>query len=136
MADRSLQLLGIARKAGLLAVGGEAVDAATRSRKARAVFSASDASDGAKRRTREDAQGCGAVYTVLPYTKFELGNVTGRGSPGTLAMLDAGLAARFLQELAGNAPGGYKEIADMLMDRERTRNGIKKNTTGKRRTAI
>jgi ribosomal protein L7Ae-like RNA K-turn-binding protein len=95
-----LQLLGIARKAGLLAIGGESVSAASRKGKVRAVFSASDASDGAKRRARNDSLFCGAEYSVVPYTKFELGNVTGRGSPGTLAILDEGLAAGFLRGLA------------------------------------
>jgi ribosomal protein L30E len=92
-------MLGIARKAGMLAIGSEDVAAAARSRKAKAILTASDASESARRRAARDSEFCGATHTVLPYTKYQLGNITGRGSPGTLAILDAGLAARFLEGL-------------------------------------
>ena len=133
--DRNLQLLGIARKAGLLAVGAESVSAAARAGKASAVFSAGDASDGAKRRASRDSEFCGAVYSEIPYTKFELGNVTGRGSPGTLAILDPGLAGKFLRGLAEGCPERYGKMADLLAERTGVREGNSKNTAGKRRTA-
>jgi ribosomal protein L7Ae-like RNA K-turn-binding protein len=98
--DRNLSLLGIAKKAGLLAVGGEAVCSAARKGKARLIMTACDASDGAVRRARWNSEEGGAVYITVPYTKFELGSITGRGSPGTVAFLDSGLAAGFVKGLA------------------------------------
>ena len=117
--DRNLQLIGMARKAGLLAVGVEAVKAAVRAGKARLVISASDASDGSARRARYGSESTGAFYIEVPYTKFELGSITGRGSPGTVAILDDGLAAGFLKGLAAGSPEIYSEAAELLQEKFR-----------------
>ncbi|MCL2366697.1 MAG: 50S ribosomal protein L7 [Oscillospiraceae bacterium] len=112
--DRNLQLLGLARKAGLLAVGCEASGAAARSGKSKLIISASDASERAQRNARINAEAGYTMCTVVPYTKFELGNVTGRGSPGTVAFLDKGLAVKFLQGLAQTQPEPYEELWEFL----------------------
>ena len=101
--DRNLNLIGIARKAGLLAVGGDAVATASRTGKAKLVLSASDSSLKAQKRARYAAETCGATHITIPYTMFELGQIAGRGSPGTAAILDAGLAAGFLKGLGRTA---------------------------------
>ena len=131
--DRSLQLIGMARKAGLLAVGGEAVKAALRAGKAWLVISASDASEGSARRTRFGAESSGAAYIDAPYTKFEIGNITGRGSPGTVAILDGGLAAGFVKGLAANEPERYGEAEELLESKVRCRAGKRES---KRRTEV
>jgi len=99
MTDKSLQLLGMAKKAGLLAVGGEDTAASARRRKAKLIITASDASDGTIRRAKANAESGGARYIAVPFTKFELGSITGRGSPGTIAFLDKGLADGFADRL-------------------------------------
>ena len=127
--DRNLQLLGIAKKAGFLAIGSESASAAARSGKVKAIISAADASDASKRRAQRDAGFCGAAYSPTPYTMSELGSITGRGSPGTLAFLDKGLSEKFLEGIpksAAGASGGNS--ANNL-------NGASNKTTGKRRTA-
>jgi ribosomal protein L7Ae-like RNA K-turn-binding protein len=96
---RDLQLLGMAKKAGLLAIGTDAVGGAARSGKVRLVISASDASEGATRRARRNAENGKAAFATVPYTMAELGRMTGRGAPGTVAFLDAGLATAFLDAL-------------------------------------
>ena len=98
--DRCLSLLGMAKKAGLLAVGSEAAAAAARHGKAMLLITASDASEGSIRRARENANSGKVRYAAVPYTKFELGSITGRGSPGTIAFLDKGLADGFTDRLA------------------------------------
>ena len=134
--DRSLQLLGIAKKAGLLAIGGDDVSAAARSGKARLILSASDASENALRRARVNAETGAAVHVIVPYTRFELGNMTRRGSPGTAAILDAGLAAGFLRGLAETEPGRYENAAELLGEEARALADRKKHApSGKRRTA-
>jgi len=133
--DRNLQLLGIAKKAGLLAIGGDAVSTAARTGKAALVISASDASEGALRRARCNTETGSAVYVIAPYTKFELGNVTGRGSPGTLAVLDAGLAASFMRGLAETEPERYEQTAKKLIAKADALTKKKNLTLNKRRTA-
>ena len=134
--DRNLQLLGIAKKAGLLAVGGDDVSASARTGKARLIISASDASEGSQRRARINAETGNALCVVVPYTKFELGSVTQRGSPGTLAVLDAGLAAGFMRGLAEADPERYSKAAKLLAERAESIAAKKKHTpSGKRRTA-
>lgn len=131
--NRSLQLLGIAKKAGLLAVGGDAVGAASRAGKVWLVVLASDASESALRRARYDTGICRAEYVIAPFTKFELGNVTGRGSPGMLAILDAGLSAGFMRGLAESEPDRYGETASLLEEQAKAVTDKKKPT--RRRTA-
>jgi len=106
MTDKSLQLLGMAKKAGLLAVGSEDTAASARRGKAKLIITASDASGGTVRRAKANAESGGARYIAVPFTKFELGSITGRGSPGTIAFLDKGLADGFTNRLAEAGPTG------------------------------
>ena len=139
---RNLQLLGIAKKAGLLAIGGEAVSVAAKSGRVEAILSAADTADGAKRRAQRDAEYCGAQYYVVPYSKFEIGNITGRGSPGTLAILDKGLAKGFIDGLAGEDAENHTGASDIIEKpvfppgRKLTPASSDSKATGKRRTAL
>ncbi|MCL2391925.1 MAG: hypothetical protein FWC66_04865 [Oscillospiraceae bacterium] len=119
--DRNLQILGLAKKAGMLAIGCESSSAAARSGKTKLIISASDASERAYRNARISADAGFAICVVVPYTKFELGNITGRGSPATVAFLDKGLAVRFLQGLAQEQPEPFAKIWEFL---ERSANEI------------
>jgi len=98
--DRCLAILGMAKKAGRLAVGGEAVAMAARHGKAKLIITATDASESSVRRAKHGADSGRAKYLPVPFTMFELGNVAGRGSPGTIAFLDKGLAESFTKRLA------------------------------------
>ena len=131
--DRNLQLLGLARKAGMIAIGGDAVSSAARERKAKLVISAADSSEGSLRRARINAKESNIIYITVPYTKFELGSITGRGSPGTVAILDAGLAASFMKGLAESNPDDYGNAAEQLAQMAETMNKRRKHTS--RRTA-
>ena len=106
--DRCLAILGMAKKAGFLAVGGEAVALAARHGKTKLIITATDASDGSVRRAKHGAEVGRARYLPVPYTMFELGNVAGYGSPGTIAFLDKGLAQSFEKRLAEK--GNAKEV--------------------------
>ena len=134
--DHTLNILGLAKKAGLLAVGCEAVGAASRKGKTKLIISASDASARAYRTARFNADDCGAICLVVPYTMFELGNVTGRGSPGTIAFLDTGLAVRFLKGLAESEYELYGKVWEFLEQKSRTfQDEGKESPPDKRRTA-
>jgi len=98
--DRSLALLGMAKKAGRLAVGGDAASTAARRGEAVLIITADDASEGSKRRAKTNAEANGVEFMIVPFTMFELGRTAGRGSPGTIAFLDKGLADGFKKRLA------------------------------------
>jgi len=97
--DKALAVLGMAKKAGLLAVGSEDTSKAIHSGKAKLVITAIDASDGSIRRASINAEASGIPYMAVSYTKLQLGKTAGRGSPGTVAFLDKGLADGFVKKL-------------------------------------
>ena len=112
--DRNLQILGLIKKAGLLAVGAVDTAAAARAGKARMVISSSDASESALRQAKKSAETGQACHVVVPHTSCELGNVVGRGSPSTVSILDTGLAARYLKGISDKEPERYLRQAEML----------------------
>ena len=133
--------LGIARKAGKLDIGEEAVAEAARLRRARLIMTASDASERACRHARTAAEGSGAVYISLPYTKAELGAAVGRGSPGIMAVTDIGIAEAIAGRLEQSSPEEYGPAAEKLgtkrrrmLERRQARTPDGGRTTGKRRT--
>jgi len=96
----------MAKKAGKLAVGGESAAVAARRGEAVLIITASDASAGSKRRANSNAEANGIEHMTVPFTMFELGSTAGRGSPGTIAFLDKGLADGFLKRLTESVSGG------------------------------
>jgi len=97
--NKALAILGMAKKAGLLAVGSDDTLEAVRRRKAKLVITASDASAGSVERAHTNAKEHKIEYMSVPFTKFELGTTAGRGAPGTIAFLDKGLADGFKNKL-------------------------------------
>jgi len=89
----------MAKKAGKLAVGGEAVAIAARRGEAKLIITANDASKASIRRAKSNAEANDVEYIAVPFTMFELGTTAGRGSPGTIAFLDKGLADGFKKKL-------------------------------------
>ena len=133
--DRSLQIIGLAKKAGLLAVGTADTGAAARTGKVRLVISANDASSNAVRKACNAAQTCSVPHIIVPYTSFELGNVSKRGSPGTIAFLDIGLASSFMNSMSEAEPERFKEPTGLLAQQAREHAKKKKTTPPvKRRT--
>ena len=137
--EQNLRILGLAKKASLLAIGLDDVSKAARLKDVSLIISASDASDGAKRRAANDANFCSAVYAQIPYTMQELGVMTGRGSPGTIAFLEPGLAARFLKGLAIEQPEIFQESVGLLEQKAanmKTQTKKAKHSAGIGRAAI
>ena len=135
--DKNLLILGLAKKAGLLAIGAEDTSSAARAGKARLIISACDASGNALRRASNSAEVGRAPYIIAPFTSFELGIASGRGSPGTLAILDVGLAAAFMKGLAASEPDRYSDVAEILSQKASVRSAkTQRPPSGKRRTAI
>jgi len=104
--------MGMAKKAGLLAVGSEAASIAARRGEATLIITASDASPGAIRRAKANAETNDVKYKAVPFTMFELGQTAGRGSPGTVAFLDKGLADGFIKRLSEEEKADTGKAAD------------------------
>ena len=135
-------VLGIAKKAGLLEIGEESVNAASKRKKAKLILSAVDASNASKRHAKSYAENGGGVWAQLQFTKSELAEVIGRGAPGMIAVTDPGIAHSFLLKLAesGTECGEYmmeklRIDAENQACRRREATAHKRNNrTGKGRT--
>ena len=82
MQPRPLRLLGLARRAGKLACGADAVKGAAE--RARLILIACDAGSAVRR----EAAGYGKRVIGLPYGKEELGRAVGRESCAVAALID------------------------------------------------
>ena len=139
--NNALGVLGIAKKAGLLVIGDESVNAAAKQRKAKLILSAADASDASKRHAQYYAES-GGVWAQLEFTKSELAEVIGRGAPGMIAVTDPGLAHSFISKLAETGMKDCEHIIEKLRkdaenqtQRRREAAAHKRNNrTGKGRT--
>lgn len=107
--NNALGLIGIARRAGKIAFGEDMCSIAVRDNKAKAICTASDASE----RTIAFAESCGVVHLPLELTKIELGALIGRATCAQLAILDVGIAASVAQKLCLLNPV-YQEASDTL----------------------
>ncbi|MCI2105920.1 MAG: 50S ribosomal protein L7 [Intestinimonas sp.] len=112
--DRTLHLIGIARKAGRLETGEEPVGAAARARHARLILLAADAADNSCRRATHFGMVGNVLVLQTPYTKAELGVASGRSSCAMMALTDAGLAASIVNKLAAADPERYGSAAQQL----------------------
>ena len=129
--NSALNLLGLARRGGNLAMGEETVAEACKTGKARLVFLASDAGDTIARRGRNMAEGAGVSLAVLPCTKAELGFALGKATCALIAVTDRGLARAVLQKLA-ERDGNFRPLAEQMADRkERRKQQTKKTADGK-----
>ena len=138
MHNKPLQHLGMAKKAGLLAIGSDAVKSAAMSGKARLIVVTTDISGGSARQAKYYAEDSGALFVETPYSKFEFGRVAGRGSPGVLAILDTGLAEGFIKKLVDIDGNRYKELAEKIQEKaaqEKVKQAKKEAQTVKAKTA-
>ncbi len=118
--------------------------AAARAKKARVIFTASDASENLIKRGDNFAFSGGVPHVRLPYTKAEMGTELGKGVAGIAAVTDAGLAASMVSELAEADPEKYGEAAEKLrataeriMKRRREARAHEKNVrAGKKKRSV
>ena len=108
MNEKQLSLLGLARRAGRLALGNEAVTEAIRKGSVRLVVLAADLSprtaDGIRRAAEEER----LEVLELQASMDELGMALGKRT-GLIAVNDAGFAKK-IAALQQEAPAGQREI--------------------------
>ena len=114
--DKCMNCLGIARKAGYLAIGETNSGAAARSGKAQLLLIASDASDNAHKRAEGFAHGAKLPPPLrLPYSMEHIARYTGK-TGSILAVTDPGLAYSFVAGLPEEV-AGLDEITNLLLEK-------------------
>lgn len=109
MREKTLNLLGLMRKANAIAVGETNTGGAVRAGKAKLLLLASDASDNAQSRARGFTHGRDVVTVTLPFTKDEIAAHVGVSSCAMAAITDIGFANAFMKSLAAAVPEGCDE---------------------------
>ena len=90
MTEKPLRLLGLARKAGHLVTGLDAVRSAAG--RSRLLLLANDAGASASREARYLSRTSGVPLLELPYSREELGRAVGKKLCAAAALTDKGLA--------------------------------------------
>lgn len=109
-----LSTLGLCKRAGMLVVGEEPVEAAARAKDARVLLLAADAADNTVRRCRHFAEAGQCLWLKTPFTKAELGRATGRSVCAIAAITDIGFANSIVRRMAQESPEEYGEAARRL----------------------
>ena len=112
--DNVLHLIGLAKRAGQLAVGDEPVGAACRARDCRLILVARDAADNTFRRVRHFADAGACLWLSIPYDKEQLGAAAGRSVCAVAAVTDIGFASAIAGKLAQTDPEKYGAAAEKL----------------------
>lgn len=131
--NNTLNLLGLARRGGNLAIGEEPVSDVCQQHKARVVFLAGDAGDTICRRAARMAETGNAPLVTLPWNKEELGFALGRSTCALLALTDQGLASAVITRLA-QSDENLKELAEAMSEktqRQKVRRDQKKKMQAK-----
>ena len=115
--DKALNLLSLARKAGLAELGEEPVGAAARLLHAHLILVARDASDHTWRRAKSYAAGTDQACIRVNYTKDALGMAIGRQELAIAAIVDAGMALSFVESLG--QPEKHSDICAVLAEKKR-----------------
>ena len=144
MSERLLNMLGLMRKAGAIAIGEVNTGGACRAGKAKALLLAADASDNARSRAAGFARGHSTVTVCLPFTNEEISVHVGVNGCSRAAVTDIGFANAFLKALRQEYGSRYDEAAGELEARFAKAERRKKEAAahernkrnGKRRTGV
>ena len=117
MREKTLNLLGLMRKANAIAVGETNTGGAVRAGKAKLLLLAADASNNARSRARGFTHGRDIVTVTLPFTKDEIAAHVGVSGCAMAAITDIGFANAFMKSLAAAVPDGYDESAAEIQRR-------------------
>ena len=94
--DRLMNLLGLARKAGKLELGGEAVKQAVHKRQAKLVLLSADLSENTARSVCAEAENSGVRIVTLSEGMDAVQAALGRRA-GVIAVIDGGFAKALLK---------------------------------------
>ena len=129
--DERLSIIGLAFRAGKLAVGDKAVHEAVRDKKARLICTAADAAVRVKESAERAPARCNALYTDTGISRIQLGQALGLSDCGVIAFLDPGFAWAFsekLEKIDGARYAPLKEELKTRKDRAEKRRAKKRDT--------
>ena len=112
--DNALGMLGLALRAGRLAVGEEACADACAVHGVRLLLLAQDAGEHVQRRAAFGAEEGNCLLVETPWSKAEMGGALGRGSCAVAAVTDVGMARALAEKLAAADPEKYGATAERL----------------------
>ena len=93
--NKVLGILGLARRAGAVAMGTNSVLEAVRKGKAKLILVANDASDNTKKQLQDKASFYKVPLQTLPYGMLELGNAVGKDHTVAIALLEEGFVISY-----------------------------------------
>ena len=96
--DRIQSLVGLARRAGKVALGQQAVQAAIKRKRTQLVIIAEDAAENTKNKFRELTNRTGGATVFITGSKSEWGRLFGKESTAVFAILDRNFARGILTE--------------------------------------
>ena len=114
MTEHILSMIGLAKKAGQVAIGEEPVGSAARAKDARVILVAQDAAAGSVRRAMSFGQTGACLCLTVPFDKDRLGRALGRTSCAMAAITDIGFAEAIVKKLAALDPERYAPAAQRL----------------------
>lgn len=144
MREKTLNLLGMMRRANAIQIGETNTGAAVRGGKAKLLLLANDASDNARHRAEGFQRGHSTISVDLPFTKEEISSHVGVAGCSMAAVTDIGFANALMKSLAALAPEEYsatvEEVERRFSRAERRKKEAKAHERnkriGKRRTNI
>ena len=144
MREKTLNLLGLMRRANAIAIGETNTGAAVKSGRAKLLLIAADASENARHRADGFAYGRNVPTVQLPFTKEEISAHVGVGGCSMAAVLDMGFAGALMKALAVQEPVLYGAVAQALEQKNAKAQRRKKEAAaqernkriGKRRNSV
>ena len=116
--DEGLGIIGLALRAGKLAVGDKAVSEAVRDKKARLICTAKDAGTRVRESAMRAPERCNGLYADTTIGRVQLGQALGLSDCGVIAFLDPGLAWAFAEKLAKADGDRYGTLEQELKSRK------------------
>lgn len=98
MSQKCIQLLGLANKARKIVTGEDLVLTEVKSKRAKMVFLASDASANTEKKMTDKCTYYG-IQVIRNFDRVSLGTAIGKEARVSLAVLDAGFAKKMIQIL-------------------------------------
>ena len=114
MSERLLNMLGLMRKAGAIAIGEVNTVGACRAGKAKVLLLAADASDNARSRAEGFTRGRSTVTVRLPFTKEDISAHVGVNGCSMAAVTDIGFADAVAKKLAALDPEKFTGAAERM----------------------
>ena len=114
MREKTLNFLGLMRRANALQVGETNAGAAVRGGKAKLLLLASDASDNARSRAQGFLYGRNTIGLTLPFTKAEISAHVGVSGCSMAAVTDIGFADAVAKKLAALEPEKFTGAAERM----------------------